>query len=174
MLEAAALKHVDKKNILFRFWQNRFREMAPEIAKLMSASAPSFEERIIRSTYNGRQLVAVADRIENENKVVDYKTGSIPSRAQLGLDKDENCTMPQLPLEAMILQKTAKQSVKMAFFSMKKGAVGLKEYDIEETAQAIEAVKKKLNVLINIDEFGRPDYVDEKYRDFDDLCRAGD
>jgi ATP-dependent helicase/nuclease subunit B len=168
LLENAA----NKSNILFRFWRNRFREMAPEIAKI--SSVPAELEKEIETQYAGRTVKARADRIENGVRVVDYKTGSTPTDAQLGLGKDGNCTMPQLPVEAMILKDRTGADVSMAFLSLKKNAVGIREYDSEETARAVAAVKKKLNVLFNNKEYGRPEYVEEKYRDFDDLSRAGD
>lgn len=170
-LEAEALKYVQKDSVLFRFWQNRFREMAPEIEKLLSV--PGAMEQKIEMNYVGRRLIAKADRIEG-NRVIDYKTGIIPSDKQLGLAKDENCTMPQLPVEAMILKNKVEGEVSMAFMSLKKGDVRLKEFNHDTTARAIAAVKKKLNIIINKEKFERPEYVQEKYRDFDDLCRAGD
>ena len=179
LMTDAALKYVDGKSVLFRFWRNRFREMAPEIAKMLAA--PAAIEETIRMTWNGRNLIAKADRIEGGNKVIDYKTGSVPSDAQLGLGKEEDCTMPQLPVEAMILRDShsgapaSETPVSMAFLSLKKNNVGMRDYDAEETARAIKAVEKKLNFILNKDVYARPaHYLDEKYREFDDLGRADD
>jgi inactivated superfamily I helicase/RecB family exonuclease len=173
-LEDAAKKIVGNQSVLFRFWQNRFREMAGEIAKL--SSRPAELEKEIATKYNGHAITARVDRIESGSKVMDYKTGQIPSDAQLGLGKDANCTIPQLPLEAMILRDKigANKDVSMAFLSLKKNAVGVKEYDASETSRSIDALQKKLNVILNKEEYKRPEYVEEKYRDFDDLCRADD
>jgi ATP-dependent helicase/nuclease subunit B len=170
-LESEALRHVGRAGILFRFWQNRFREMAPAVADMLAECADALVEQRIETGYLGKRLIAKADRILGR-RVIDYKTGAIPGDSQLGLGKDENCTMPQLPLEAMILADSAGGGVEMAFLALQKKHVGLRVYDAEKTARAIAAVKKKLSVVLNIDEYGRPEFVDEKYRDFDDLCRA--
>ena len=170
LLEAGA---PDRESVLFRFWQNRFREMAPEIAK--TSARPAKIEETIRMRMNGRDLIARADRIEGD-KVIDYKTGGIPTNAQLGLGKDADCAMPQLPIEAMILKEIRPgANVSMAFLSLKKNDIGMKEFSTDETARSIETAKKMLAWALKIDTFARPGhYIEEKYRDFDDLCRAGD
>ena len=171
-LEIEAEKYVDKNSILFRFWQNRFREMAPFISEIMSI--PAEKEKKVKTRFLGRNLIAKVDRIENGNRVIDFKTGTVPSAPRLGLDKDQNCTMPQLPIEAMILSETTGRPVTMAFASLKKGEIGIISFDEAKTLQAINAVEKKLNTVFHIDKFKRPEFVEDKYKDFDDLCRAGD
>ena len=175
MLEDAALNYVERDSVLFRFWQNRFHEMAPVISELNKV--PAELEKKISMSWNGRNLIARADRVESTEsggvRVLDYKTGSVPSDSQLGLSKDKECTMPQLPVEAMILSET-NQNVGMAFVSLKKGNVGIKEYDSEKTARTIAAVKEKFKVIMNYEKYERYEFVEEKYRDFDDLCREGD
>ncbi|MDR3208512.1 MAG: PD-(D/E)XK nuclease family protein [Rickettsiales bacterium] len=174
MLCGEALKYIGKENVLFRFWQSRFGEIARAVSELLNNGASATAEEKIETTYLGRRMLAIADRIENGSRVIDYKTGGVPSDSQLGLGKDENCTMPQLPLEAKILRDNGAPDVRMAFLSLRKNHAGLAEYTAEQTAKAISAVEKKLKVILNIEKYERPEYVEEKYSDFDDLCRAGD
>jgi RecB family exonuclease len=174
MLESDAEKYIGRGNVLFRFWQNRFREMAPVISELMKK--PARAEETIQMTYGGHNFIAKADRIENGNRAIDYKTGALPSDTQLGLEKELFCAMPQLPLEAMILRETTGISdVSMAFLSLRKNHVGMVEYDVDKTSRSIDAVIKTLEIALNTTKYARPDhYLDDKYTDFDDLCRYGD
>ncbi|MDR1071820.1 MAG: PD-(D/E)XK nuclease family protein [Rickettsiales bacterium] len=174
MLNAGALKYIGKENLLLRFWQNRFGGIARAVSELLNSGAAATAEEKIETTYLGRRLLAVADRIEEGRRAIDYKTGTVPSDSQLGLGKDANCTMPQLPLEAMILRDRGARGAEMAFLSLGKNRAGLVEYDPEQTTRAIAAVESKLKVILNMEKYERPEYVDEKYADFDDLCRAGD
>jgi ATP-dependent helicase/nuclease subunit B len=172
MLEEAALNYIGRENILFRFWRNRFREFAPVVSEMMKKTA--VVEKTIRMKYKGRNLIAKADRIEDGARVIDYKTGNVPSNEQLGLGKAEFCAMPQLPIEAMIMRENA-PDVSMAFLRLQKNHVGMIDYDCEKTARAIEAVKKTLEIAFNTTVYARPDHhLDDKYTDFDDLCRYGD
>jgi RecB family exonuclease len=164
MLEAAAEKIVPRASVLFRFWQNRFREMAPAIAALPAGAEL---EKEISGEIFGRRIRAKADRIE-PGRVVDYKTGAVPTKTQLGLGKDADCTMPQLPVEAILTGAR-----EMAFLRLQRRHVGMVGFDEAETAAAIEAAKNKLGFLFAQNEYGRPDhYLDEKYRDFDDMARV--
>jgi hypothetical protein len=174
MLVEAGGKLLEKDSVLQRFWHNRFHEIAPVAAKLLSSGPASFEEDI-EMDYFGRKVRARADRVERIGsavRVVDYKTGAIPSNSQLGLGKDHDCTMPQLPVEALILREAIGASVSMAFLRLQRKKSALVEFDEKETAESIKAAESKMKFLFAQDTYARPDhYLDEKYRDFDDLCR---
>ena len=173
-LEDGARQYYDSTHIMYRMWQNRFREMAPKIAELLSRDVPAKTEEKITANYQGRTFIAKADRIENGNTVIDIKTGKAPTKSQLGLGRDVNLTMPQLPLSAMILEENGAENVEMAFLQLAGKKVDFVQYDRENTQKSIAALKEKLNYLINITTFERPEYVEEKYRDFDDLARVED
>ena len=148
--------------------------MAPVISDVMKI--PARTEETIQMAHAGHNFIAKADRIENNNRVVDYKTGAIPSDTQLGLGKETFSAMPQLPLEAMILRETTgNPDISMAFVSLGKNRAGIVEYDAEKTSRSIDAVKKTLEIALNMTKYERPDhYLDDKYAEFDDLCRYGD
>jgi ATP-dependent helicase/nuclease subunit B len=172
-LTEAALKLVGGDSVLFRFWRNRFVEIAPAVSEIMRR--PAEAEKEMETFCFGRRLIARADRVEDGRRVIDYKTGGIPSDKQLGLGKDGDCTMPQLPVEALILRENTGAPVSMAFLRLQKKRVGLKEYDSDRTAEAIAAAEKKLRFLFAMDSYPRPEHhLDEKYAYFDDLCRADD
>ena len=166
LLEKEALEYIPSDNVLFKFWQNRFHEMASAIFDL--AAAPGESEKELSGEYRGRTIKARADRVEKA-RVIDYKTGNIPTDAQLGI-KDGDCMMPQLPVEAMLSGKP-----EMAFLRLQRKRVKLVEFDAGETSASISAAKKKLDFLFAQDTYGRPDHwLDDKYTEFDDLCRQGD
>ena len=173
-MESGARELLGDNSVLFGFWQKRFAEMAPAIAELLSADANAEIEKKITAKYQGRTLSARADRIENGRKIIDIKTGAAPNPKSLGLGRDANTTMPQLPASALILEEQGTRGIEMAILQLKRKNVKLIEYDAEQTAAAIAAVKDKLNYLFNITEYARPEHVEEKYRDFDDLARAAD
>ena len=174
MMELGACGILGRDNVLFRFWQKRFAEMAPAISILLSGGKDAEIEKKIQTKYNGRTLVARADRIEEGRRIIDIKTGAAPNNKSLGLGKDANVTMPQLPASALILNEQGIYGIEMAFLQLKGKNVRMIEYDAEQTAVAIKAAKEKLNYLFNITEYARPEHVEDKYRDFDDLARAYD
>jgi RecB family exonuclease len=113
---------------------------------------------------------------------MDIKTGAAPSKSQL-LDG----TMPQLPLEAFMLQSggfkipTSAHSKTpiMMFLQLRNNNVVRIEYDAETTADMIRAATDKTTEQINIFSVGRAPYEnrpnsDQKYRAYDDLARARD
>ncbi|MDR1027721.1 MAG: PD-(D/E)XK nuclease family protein [Rickettsiales bacterium] len=170
-LLAAAEKIVAKDSVLFRFWRNRFGDIAAAVAKYL-ASGPGENEKQIDMNWGGRRILARADRIDKGGRrVVDYKTGAAPGPSKLGIkSKDGFAMMPQLPLEAMMLGVA---NPEMAFLQMPRGRVELVEYDAARTAAAIEAVRRTLVWSLETKDWRRPDHpLDDKYKEFDDLSRS--
>ena len=95
--------------------------------------------------------------------------------------------MPQLPLEAYILQsggfpiKTSALSRApiMRFLQLKNNDVRLIEYDAQTTQMMIDAAYNKIQELFQMYSAGGAEYEnrpnsDQKYRNYDDLVRAYD
>ncbi|MDR0727075.1 MAG: PD-(D/E)XK nuclease family protein, partial [Rickettsiales bacterium] len=136
-------------SVIFHFWHKRFVEIASAIVQmLLSGSNAGIE---IKGSVNiaGRNVRAKADRIW-DGVVLDIKTGAAPSKSQL-----EQGNMPQLPLEAYIMQNqgfpiatTAKsQTPVLQFLQLQNGNVKLIEYDALTTQKMIDASVSKVSQL---------------------------
>ena len=183
------VKDMDKKamellgidSVLFHFWHKRFLEIAPIVAKELSDIKLSVPEILGGVNINGRNIKARADRIW-DGGVLDIKTGAAPSDTQL-----YKGNMPQLPLEAYILQqngfpiRTTEKSKTpvMMFLQLKNNDVQTIKYDTETTAKMISAAVEKTKELINIFSVGMAPYeyrenTDRKYKIYDDFARRDD
>lgn len=180
-MDDAAKKIPALSGVLFRFWHKRFLEIAPFIADEIAAHPDAYAEIPGSVKIAGRTIRARADRI-TDGIVMDIKTGAAPSKSQL-LDG----TMPQLPLEALMLQSgsfkiptTARSRTPiMMFLQLRNNNVTRIEYDAETTAEMIRAATNKTTELVNMFCVGRAPYEnrpnsDPKYRTYDDLARAWD
>ena len=172
--------------VLFHFWHKRFLEIAPVVANVLSQILDRYHEidgRVkIAVGKSYRTVCARADMVWSDG-VMDFKTGTPPNKSQL-----IQGNMPQLPLEALILQsggfnlppdvKTTKIPI-MSFLQMKNGDVKKIDYDAQTTQAMIDAAVEKVTELFNIYTVGNAPYEyretgDTKYKQFDDLARIKD
>ena len=129
----------------------------------------------------GRNVRARADRVW-DGGVMDIKTGTAPNKKQLS-----EGNMPQLPLEALMLQSggfsikttVASQTPVIRFLQLKNNDARVIEYDSETTAQMMRAAFDKVTELFNMYSAGGAGYEyyetsDQKYRGYDDLARIKD
>lgn len=180
-MDNAAHEILGTGSIVFHFWHKRFMEIAPVIATHLSETLNAAAEIAGSVQIAGRTVRARADRIW-DGGVMDIKTGSAPSKKQL-LDGN----MPQLPLEAHILQSggfpipcTALSAAPtITFLQLKNNDARPIKYDAATTAQMIRAAVDKTTELFNIYSAGAAPYEyretsDQKYRAYDDLARIRD
>lgn len=180
-MDARALEKLGTDSVLFHFWHKRFLEIAPVVANLMTELIDSKPEIDGKVLIDGHNVRARADRIW-DGGVMDIKTGVVPSKTQL-----EKGNMPQLPLEAYILQNggfpirtTVKsQTPVMMFLQLKNGDVKTVNYDSAVTQQMINAAVAKVKEVIDIFLVGRAPYEyrptgEAKYKMYDDLARCND
>jgi ATP-dependent helicase/nuclease subunit B len=180
-LDARAKQILEPGGAQFHFWHKRFVQIAPAVESMLFYGADGAAE--VRGSVNiaGRTVRAKADRIW-DGVVLDIKTGAAPSKRQL-----EEGNMPQLPLEAYMLQSggfpikiTAKsQTPVLRFLQLRNNNVKLIEYDGPAAQKMIDAAVDKASQL-----FGRyaNDYEpyeyyetgDPKYQAYDDLARVDD
>ena len=180
-MDTAAQKILGSDNVLFHFWHKRFLEIAPVIINELNTRPNAYAEIPGVVQIANRTIRARADRVD-DGVVIDIKTGSAPTKTQL-LDG----TMPQLPLEAYMLQSggfkipTSQRSKTptMTFLQLRNNDARPILYDTETTAQMIRAAVDKTKELIDVFTVGRAPYEnrpnsDKKYRAYDDLARAHD
>ena len=178
-MDLRALEVLGNNNLIFYFWHRRFMEIAPIALEMLRETRGAFVEIEGVATITGRNVRARADRIW-DGGVLDIKTGAAPSKKQL-LDG----TMPQLPLEAYMLQNhgfrfrtTVKSEMPiMQFLQLKSGDAKMIKYDVEETAMAINAAYSKVTELFNMYSAGGAEYEyrrtgEQKYQEYDDFARA--
>ena len=178
-MDAAAREVLGKNNLIFNFWHRRFVEIAPVAVQMLRATPNAKTEIAGCIKIAGRNVRARADRVW-DGGVLDIKTGSVPSKTQLAQG-----TMPQLPLEAFMLQNggfsmytTLKsQSPIIQFLQLKSGDARLIEYDSESSADMMSAAVDKVTELFNIYSAGGAEYKylktsDAKYQAYDDFARA--
>ncbi len=180
-MDRLALAKLGADSVLFHFWHKRFLEIAPVVANLMTeltSSVPEIEGHIC---IDGHNIRARADRVW-DGGVLDIKTGTAPTVSQL-----EQGTMPQLPLEAYILQtggfpikttEKAKTPV-MMFLQLKNNDVKIINYDSVITQQMMNAAVEKAKQMIDIFLVGHAPYEyrqtkEVKYHMYDDLARCDD
>lgn len=177
-----AAKNIDGLNgVQMHFWHKRFKEIAPVIANEINACPDAYSEIPGFVEIAGRTICARADRVA-DGIVIDIKTGAAPSKSQLLLG-----TMPQLPLEAHMLQTggfkipttTRSKTPTMRFLQLRNNQTKPVEYDSATTAAMIRAAVDKTIEVINMFTVGRAPYEnrpnsESKYRQYDDLARAWD
>lgn len=180
-MDMAAMNILKTRGVLFHFWHKRFLEIAPIIVDELNKHPNAFVEIPGHVKIAGRNIRARADRV-CDGIIMDIKTGAAPTKSQL---MDGN--MPQLPLEAFILQSggfkiptTAHSKLPtMVFLQLRNNDIKHIEYDSETTAMMIKAAIQKTTELINIFSVGCAPYenrptTDKKYRAYDDLARVFD
>ncbi len=178
-MDKRALEILGKNNLIFYFWHRRFLEIAPIALQMLHETAGAFVEIEGIANIAGRNVRARADRIW-DGGVLDIKTGAAPSKTQL-----EKGNMPQLPLEAYMLQNhgfrfrtTGKSDMPtMQFLQLKSGDTQIIKYDVEQTAMAINAAYSKVTDLFNMYSAGGAEYKympnsEMKYKEYDDFARA--
>lgn len=180
-MDARAREVLGADNIVYHFWHKRFLEIAPLLVDVFSNKKGDYAEISGKIKIAGRNVRARADRIW-DGGVLDVKTGTAPSKSQL-LDG----TMPQLPLEALILQSggfpiptTLKSTTPIIqFLQLKNNDVRLITYDQSVTAEMMQSAKEKITEIFNIYSAGGAAYEyyetsDQRYRVYDDLARRKD
>ena len=178
-MDAIALEKLGRGSVLFHFWHKRFLEIAPVVANELSKIQNAKSEISGGIKIAGRNVRARADLVW-DGGVMDFKTGAAPNKKQL-LEGN----MPQLPLEALMLQSdglkiqtsTLSKAPIMKFLQLKNNDVRVIEYDEQTTQQMINAAVAKTTELFNIYSAGGAGYEyhetsDRKYRQFDDLKRV--
>jgi inactivated superfamily I helicase/RecB family exonuclease len=176
-MDAAAREVLGKNNLIFNFWHRRFVEIAPVAVQMLRATPNAKTEIEGMIKIAGRNVRARADRVWNGG-VLDIKTGSVPTKSQLAQG-----TMPQLPIEAFMLQNGGFKMLGktempiMQFLQLKSGDAKIVEYDIETTADMMRAAVDKVTELFNIYSVGGSEYKylktgEKKYQAYDDFARA--
>lgn len=180
-MDAAAHELLGGDGVLFHFWHKRFAEFSPLIADEINTTPNAYAEIPGAIKIANRTVRARADRVY-DGTVMDIKTGAAPSKSQL---MDGN--MPQLPLEAFMLQSggfkipttVRSKTPIMVFLQLRNNDVARIEYDAETTQQMIDAAMEKTTALFNIYSAGGAPYEyhetgDIKYKAYDDLARVND
>ncbi len=180
-MDAAAHDLLGTNSVLFHFWHKRFMEIAPLIANEINTTQNAYAEIPGAIKIANRTVRARADRVY-DGVVMDIKTGAAPSKSQL---MDGN--MPQLPLEAFMLQSDGfkipttvrSKTPIMVFLQLRNNDVARIEYDSETTQQMIDAAIQKTTELFNMYSAGSAPYEyhetgDIKYKAYDDLARIND
>ena len=180
-MDRRALEKLGAGSVIFHFWHKRFVEIAPVIANELTSVQNAYAEIGGSVKIAGRNVRARADRIW-DGGVMDVKTGAAPSKSQL-----EQGNMPQLPLEAYILQSggfpirttSLSRAPIMRFLQLKNNDARVIEYDAEQTAEMMRMAVDKTTELFNIYSAGASAYEyhetgDQKYKVYDDLARIKD
>ena len=166
-MDRRALERLGAGSVIFHFWHKRFVEIAPVIANELASVENAYAEIGGCVKIAGRNVRARADRIW-DGGVMDVKTGAAPTKSQLAQGN-----MPQLPLEAYILQqggfpiKTSVQSRApiMRFLQLRNNDVRVIEYDSEKTAEMMRTAVEKTTDLFNMYSAGGAAY---EYRETND------
>ena len=129
--------------VLMQFWRKRFIKIADLINEFLSnTNATIYTEIDGKTEIAGRIVRARADIVwsdENGSHIADIKTGAAPSASQL-----KDGTMPQLPLEALMMSRGAFDVVKntnnpdILFIQLKRGLEKHIKYDSVQTRQFID------------------------------------
>ncbi len=180
-MDSLARQILGPDSVMFYFWHKRFLEIAPVVAAELKNIPNAQAEIAGKVKIAGRNVRARADRVW-DGGVLDIKTGAAPNQKQL-LDGN----MPQLPLEAFMLQQGGfpirmsgvSLTPVMMFLQLRNNDVKVIKYDAETTAQMIKAAVEKTTELINMYSAGNAPYEyretnDRKYRAYDDLARCDD
>ena len=181
-MDTRAKQVLEKNSVLFYFWHKRFCEIAPFVNKHFKSRPIGKKEISGGIKINGRNVRARADIVWNDT-VMDIKTGKAPSKKQL-----TDGTMPQLPLEAYILQssgfpiKIKDVSIVpiMQFLQLKNGDLDLIEYSGETAQEMIDNTVQKVKELfgqysgLEHAAYEYRESVGAKYHEWDDLARVDD
>ena len=181
-MDALARQVLSDNSILFYFWHKRFCEIAPFVENFFKNKPIKYKEVLGSVNIAGRNVRARADIIW-DGIVMDIKTGTPPTKKQL-----MDGTMPQLPLEAFIMQnngfplKMRDVSITpiIQFLQLKNGNPELIEYSDEIAQSMIDNSVQKVRELFgqySTDKIASYEYresVGQKYHEFDDLARVGD
>ena len=181
-MDVRAKQVLPDNSILFYFWHKRFCEIAPFVEEFFKNKSIKYKEVLGSVNIAGRNVRARADIIW-DGVVMDIKTGSAPTKKQL-LDG----TMPQLPLEAFIMQNNGfplkMQDVSITpiiqFLQLKNGNPELIEYSDEIAQEMINTSVQKVRELFGqystdkVAEYEYRESVGAKYHEFDDLARVDD
>lgn len=180
-MDRLALQMLGRDSVIFHFWHKRFLEIAPVVACELSDGIKSYAEIGGMIKIAGRNVRARADRIW-DGGVLDIKTGSAPNKKQLLAGN-----MPQLPLEAFMLQQggfpikttSVSKTPIIKFLQLKNNDTRVIEYDAQTTQQMINASVDKVTELFNMYSVGGAAYEyyetsDQKYKQYDDLARVKD
>ncbi len=178
LMDVQARELLGNTNILLYFWHKRFVEIAElvfEYKDLLLNSKPEINGVV---NIAGRNVRARADRVW-DGGVLDIKTGEAPSSTQL-LEGN----MPQLPLEAFILQSggfplhiTEKSKTPVIkFLQLRNSDVKMIEYDFDLVEKMMNGAIQKVIELVNMYSAGSAPYdyyitSGKKYKAFDDLAR---
>ena len=169
------------ESMMFKFWHKRFVDIArvlSENAELLLKSVPEIGGKVV---IENRVIRARADRVW-DGGVLDIKTGAAPSETQL---REGN--MPQLPLEAYMLQQggfeiltgAASMTPKMVFMQLKNFNAKMVWYDENDVFDMMNAAIAKVTDLVRQYSVGNAPYEyretgDIKYKAYDDLARIDD
>ena len=181
-MDARARQVLSDNSILFYFWHKRFCEIAPFVENFFKNKPIKYKEVLGSVNIAGRNVRARADIIW-DGIVMDIKTGTPPTKKQL-----MDGTMPQLPLEAFIMQnngfplKMRNVSITpiIQFLQLKNGNPELIEYSGEIAGAMIDNSVQKVRELFgqySTDKIASYEYresVGQKYHEFDDLARVSD
>ncbi len=180
-MDRRALEMLGGDTVVFHFWHRRFTEIAPVVADVLGGRDDVYAEIRGAVRIAGRTVRAQADRIW-DGCVMDIKTGAAPSKKQL-----TDGTMPQLPLEALMMQSggfpintTIKsQTPVMQFLQLRNRDVRVIEYSGAEAQSMIDAAHDKVAQLFGQYSHDWQPYEyhetgDKKYQAWDDLARVGD
>lgn len=181
-MDVRAKQMLPSDSILFYFWHKRFCEIAPFVENFFKDKSIEYKEVLGAVNIVGRNVCARADIIW-DGVVMDIKTGSAPTKKQL-----TEGTMPQLPLEAFMMQnggfplkmKDVSITPIIQFLQLKNGNPELIEYRDEIAQTMIDNSAQKVRELFGqystdkIAEYEYRDSVGAKYHEFDDLARVGD
>ena len=181
-MDVRAKQVLPDNSILFYFWHKRFCEIAPFVEKFFQNKSIKYKEVLGSVNIAGRNVRARADIIW-DGVVMDIKTGTQPTKKQL-----MDGTMPQLPLEAFIMQNNG-FPLKMRdisitpiiqFLQLKNGNPDLIEYGAEIAQSMIDNSVQKIRELFgqySTDKVASYEYresIGQKYHEFDDLARVSD
>ncbi len=179
-LDRHAAMEIGRDSVLYHFWHRRFMEMAPVIRDALAHRQNAHAEIAGSVQIGARTVRAKADRIWPDT-VMDIKTGAAPTKTQLLAG-----TMPQLPLEALMLIQggfsiyppTAKTPV-IQFLQLRNRDCCLIEYRDDVAAAMINAAHDKMAQLFaQYGQDGAPyPYLETgnaKYNAWDDLGRPDD
>ena len=181
-MDARAKQVLPDNSILFYFWHKRFCEIAPFVENFFKDKSIEYKEVLGSVNIAGRNVRARADIIW-DGVVMDIKTGTPPTKKQL-----MDGTMPQLPLEAYIMQnggfplKMRDVSVVpvIQFLQLKNGNPDLIEYTDDVAQSMIENSVQKVRELFGqystdkVAEYEYREATGAKYHEFDDLARVND
>lgn len=181
-MDMRAKQVLPSNSILFYFWHKRFCEIAPFVEEFFKNKSIKYKEVLGSVNIMGRNVRARADIIW-DGVVMDIKTGSAPTKKQL-IDG----MMPQLPLEAFIMQnngfplkmKDISITPILQFLQLKNGNPELIEYSDEIAKEMIDNSVQKVRELFgqySTDKIAAYEYresVGQKYHEYDDLARVSD